>query len=254
MPEPLRSQLLHGDFLAGRKDDRWQVIPSEWVRAAQDRWAANASRPREPMLHMGVDVAQGGADTTVVACLRGVRFDPLTEAPGKETPDPVPVVQMILGLRRDDAGITVDHGGGYGGGVSSHLRTHNGITTFPFIPGGGSGARSRDSRLGFKNRRAEAWWKFREALDPANPDKELIELPPDSKLLAQLTAPTWKPVGDKIQVESKEDIRDRLGTSTDRADAVIMAWVDRAWSMLRKETKGRETAQAAPIADPLAEF
>jgi hypothetical protein len=34
LPEPLRSQLLNGDFLAGREDDRNQVIPSEWVRRA----------------------------------------------------------------------------------------------------------------------------------------------------------------------------------------------------------------------------
>lgn len=254
MPEPLRSQLLHGDFLVGRKDDRWQIIPSEWVRLANERWVANKDRPRQKMLHMGVDVAQGGDDTTCIAPLRGVRYDEVTEVPGKETPDPVPVVKLILGLRRDDAGITVDHGGGYGGGVSSHLKTHNNIITFPFVPGGKSGARSRDSKLGFYNRRAEAWWKFREALDPGNPDADLVELPPDSKLLAELTAPTWEPVGDKIKVESKDDIRDRLKTSTNRADAVIMAWVDRYWSVMQQETKSRETAQAAPIADPLAEF
>lgn len=254
MPEPLRSQLLHGDFLAGRKDDPWQVIPTEWVRAAKERWKKNEGRPRDPMLHMGVDVAQGGADTTCVAPLRGVRFDPLTELPGKDTPDPVPVVQLILGLRRDDAGITVDHGGGYGGGVSSHLRTHNDIATCPFVPGAGSGARSRDSKLGFKNRRAEAWWKFREALDPGNPDSEQIELPPDTVLEAQLTAPRWTPKGDKVLVESKDDIRKRLGASTNRADAVIMAWVDRMWSVMRVESKKRGQATTAPIADPLAEF
>ncbi|MFA6047150.1 MAG: hypothetical protein WC718_19365, partial [Phycisphaerales bacterium] len=164
MPEPLRSQLLHGDFLAGRTDDPWQVIPSEWVRAAQERWTKNADKPRGPMTGIGVDVAQGGPAETVVAPLRNVRFDPLVMAPGRDTPDPVPVVQLILGVRRDDAAITVDHGGGYGNGVSSHLKTHNQIITFHFTPGAGSGARTRDGTLGFKNVRAEAWWMFREAL------------------------------------------------------------------------------------------
>src|SRR5262249_53147526 len=38
LPEPLRSQLLYGDFKIGRQDDAWQVIPTAWVRAAQQRW------------------------------------------------------------------------------------------------------------------------------------------------------------------------------------------------------------------------
>ncbi len=251
MPEPLRSQLLHGDFLAGRKDDEMQVVPSEWVRAAQARWEANKDRPREPMLHMGVDVAQGGADTSTVAGLRGVRFEPIDERPGKETPTPVEIVEQVFRLRRDDAGITVDHGGGYGGGVSSHLKTHNNIITYPFVPGAGSGSRTRDGSLKFKNLRAEAWWKFREALDPGNPDHELIELPPDSKLLAQLTAPTWKPVRDEILIESKDDIRKRLGTSTDRADAVIMCWFHRKKSLLRKVVQSHTVRRSAPMRNPI---
>jgi hypothetical protein len=28
MPEPLRSQMLYGDFTVGAEDDAWQVIPS----------------------------------------------------------------------------------------------------------------------------------------------------------------------------------------------------------------------------------
>ncbi|MFV0245741.1 MAG: hypothetical protein ACK5IB_12070, partial [Qingshengfaniella sp.] len=38
LPEPLRSQMLYGDFRAGIEDDPWQVIPTAWVEAAQARW------------------------------------------------------------------------------------------------------------------------------------------------------------------------------------------------------------------------
>ena len=31
LPEPLRSQMLKGDFEAGTEDDPWQVIPTQWV-------------------------------------------------------------------------------------------------------------------------------------------------------------------------------------------------------------------------------
>src|SRR5205814_6502393 len=61
MPEPLRSQLLYGDFSIGLDDDPWQVIPSAWVRAAMDRWRADGhpkdGRGRSLALSaLGVDV------------------------------------------------------------------------------------------------------------------------------------------------------------------------------------------------------
>ena len=47
----------------------------------------------------------------------------------------------------------------------------------------------------------------------------------DDTLVGDLTAPRWKVTGGgKIQVESKDDIRARLGRSTDDGDAVVMAF------------------------------
>ena len=91
-----------------------------------------------------------------------------------------------------------------------------------------------DGQLTFANRRTELWWKFREALDPVQGDG--IALPPDPRLAAQLAAPTWKLRGNAILIESKDDIRKRLGTSTDDADAVILAWHKRD-DALRRQTK-----------------
>ena len=67
----------------------------------------------------------------------------------------------------------------------------------------------------------------------ARPGDE-VALPPDRRLAAQLAAPTWKPRGDKILIESKDDIRARLGSSTDDADAVILAWHQREMAMARR--------------------
>ena len=41
LPEPLRSQMLRGDFNAGASDPAWQTIPTEWIKAAQARWDKN---------------------------------------------------------------------------------------------------------------------------------------------------------------------------------------------------------------------
>ena len=38
MPEPLRSAIRDGNFMAAREDDEWQVIPTQWLLEAQNRW------------------------------------------------------------------------------------------------------------------------------------------------------------------------------------------------------------------------
>jgi hypothetical protein len=77
------------------------------------------------------------------------------------------------------------------------------------------------------NKRSAAWWYLRELLDPANGHG--IALPPDDLLTGDLTAPHWRITsGGKVQVESKDEIRKRLGRSTDDGDAVVMAfWEER---------------------------
>lgn len=252
MPEPLRSQLLHGDFLAGRQDDPYQVIPTEWVLLAQERWRKNEGRPLGPMLHMGVDVAQGGSDVTVIALLYGNRIQSLIREKGKNTPDGPSIAQMVLAARRNDAGITIDLTGGWGGSARDHLKTHHEIQAQAFVASEGSQGRTfPDGKLGFLNVRSESWWRLREELDPS--DNPTLELPPDPRLQAQLTAPTWKLRGDRIVIESKDDIRKRLGSSTDDADAVITAWFHRGRTLARR--KAKVTAkQSRGQSDPLAAY
>src|SRR5579859_1480533 len=71
LPEPLRSQMFLGDFGAGREDDPYQVIPTEWVLLAQARWTPE--RPG-PLDSIGADVARGGKDKTVLTPRSGVWF------------------------------------------------------------------------------------------------------------------------------------------------------------------------------------
>lgn len=226
MPEPLRSQLLHGDFLAGREDDEWQVIPSEWVKLAQARWKEPAGKK---MLALGVDVAQGGADSTVLAPLyeENIFGGPESRA-GKLTPDGPSVAGFILQVRRDGAAIAIDTTGGWGGSARDHLATHHKIKVVPIVfsaTGSGEAAgwgKDGGTRLGYANLRAKMYWEFRVALDPSR--SENISLPPGDRILAQLTAARWHPRSGKIVIESKEEIRSRLGSSPDEADAIVEAW------------------------------
>jgi hypothetical protein len=62
-------------------------------------------------------------------------------------------------------------------------------------------------------------------LDPGQPGGSPIALPPDdAELVADLTAPTFEVVPNGIKVESKQDVCERLGRSTDKGDAVQLAW------------------------------
>jgi len=63
---------------------------------------------------------------------------------------------------------------------------------------------------------------MREALDPEQDGGSPIALPPDPVLAADLAAPRWRLGLRGIEIESKDDIRDRIGRSPDRGDAVVM--------------------------------
>jgi len=234
LPEPLRSQLLKGDFLAGREDHDWQVIPTEWVVAAQERWKA-APEKRRRMLAIAADVAIGGADNAMIGSLHhGWWFGPLHALRGIDVKSPTDIGRKLLELRQDGADVSVDLTGGWGSGVKAWLQEQQEIDCHGIVFNERSGGSTSDGKMGFVNLRAEMWWRLREALDPTNPNHEhMIALPPDARLLAELTTPRWELRGTDILIESKIDVRKRVGGSTDRADVVVMLWHRKDYATLR---------------------
>jgi hypothetical protein len=231
LPEPLRSQMLLGDFRAGVVADPWQVIPEPWVRAAQARWTRKD--PKGIMDSMGVDVARGGRDKTLLSCRYGSWFDELIAYPGKETPDGPAVASQVILHRRNAAPVHIDIIG-VGSSPFDNLRG-NGVQTIPINGSAGSTVRDKTNQLGFLNLRAELWWRMREALDPDTGDN--LALPPDPELLSDLCAPKWQLTVRGIKVQDKEEIKKLIGRSPDRGDAVVMAL--RATPKTNGETWGR---------------
>jgi hypothetical protein len=156
LPEELRRAYRDGDFSAGMKDDDYQVIPAAWIEAAQRRWSPNVQRPA--MTAIGLDVAQGGNDTTVLAARYGGWYAALVRKPGKQTRDGSDVAAMVTAARRNQCPVIVDVGGGYGGGTLLRLKD-NGIPAIGFNGAHRSTAKTRDGQLAFCNKRAEAWWR-----------------------------------------------------------------------------------------------
>lgn len=233
-PEPLRSQMLMGDFRAGTQDSAWQVLPTAWVEAAMERWKPDGAQGRA-MDSVGADIARGGQDKTCACCRHGNWYSPVRTWPGKETPDGATAAGMILSVTRDKAPIHVD-GIGVGGSVVDHLRENN-IHVVPIIgserPPELDGEFDKGTgKLQFVNMRSWMYWRFRESLDPKTGDN--IALPPDNEMKADLCAPHWKLTARGIQIESKDDSLDargnvipglcrRLGRSPDKGDTVIYA-------------------------------
>jgi hypothetical protein len=233
MPEPLRSAMRDGNFMLAREDAEWQIIPTQWVLEAQDRWT-EAPPDHCPMSAIGVDVAQGGADQTVLSIRHDGWFAPLMAIPGVETPDGPSVAGRVIAAVRNKAKVIVDMGGGWGGSTYDHLKALD-IPVSGFRPAESTVKRTKDSMLGFYNVRAQAWWQFREALDPSQQGGSPIALPPDPEVVADLTAPTYDTKTGKIKIERKEDLKKRLGRSPDKGDAIVMAWYDGS----KFETHGR---------------
>lgn len=243
-----------GEFAA---DSAGGVIPMAWVERAMDRWrpdgtikdpanpeAADNFIPHGPLTALGVDVG-GGGDRTTLAARHSWWFAPLQTA---DEPDPVQVAErhvlpLLLGK---DAPAVVDVIG-IGAGVVGRLRQLvRRVIPFHAAEKAPDKSDRASGELAFLNRRAHAWWRLRELLDP---DSGIpVALPPDDQLFGDLVAPKWSVnQSDRVQIESKDDLRraDRLGRSTDRGDAVVMA-------AYAEEADRADLGSIAPIVVPRA--
>lgn len=202
------------------QDDAFQVCPTAWVDAAMARWKPLSPKPR--MDSIGVDVARGGADNTIISRRHGAWYDELLAYPGAQTPDGPTVAALTMASRRDDAPIHLDVIG-VGSSPYDFLRSAK-IQVTGVNVAEAAVATARGGRMRFKNLRTQLWWQFREALDPAA--NTGIALPPDQRLRADLCAPRWEARGVEIMVEGRDEIISRIGRSPDYASAVILAQLD----------------------------
>jgi hypothetical protein len=215
-----------GEFAARDEDG---IIPLAWVEAANERWQkwVEMGKPGVPV-SLGVDVARSGGDKTAMALQYEVAE--MDDRPCKRAID-----DLRFSVREDTMATTGRAAGilskypirasvdviGIGAGVVDRLR-EQGFSVDGFNASEGIDRKDKTGELGFTNMRSAAWWNLREMLDPSA--NEEVALPPDDELTGDLTAPRWKLMsGGRIQVESKDEIRKRLGRSTDAGDAVIMA-------------------------------
>lgn len=226
MNEEQRKILMSGNFLLSRADAERQLIPTEWIRAAQARWSENGHKGKL-MEAIGADVTGSGSDNVAIAPLYdGLYFGGVKTKQGSEYKGPSEMAADIVMMRRGGCPVGVDMGGGYGGGPKEQLN-FAGIDAYGFVPNKATMERTNDKSYGFTNLRDLAYWRLREALDPSQDGGSVIALPPSKKLLSDLATPkfiTKMHAGRMcIKVEGKDEIKKRIRRSPDEGDAVVIA-------------------------------
>jgi hypothetical protein len=208
-----------GEFHSSDEDT---TVPLAWVEAAIERWHMWEEQGK-PVLDgrrvVGVDVARGGGDLTVIADRIGPIVYPLTRMDVADTMKVAKATARRMPNRTDLAVIDVI---GIGAGVVDYLRMKKVHNIHAFNAARKTSMRDRSGEFGFVNQRAAMWWTMREMLDPTF--GPTLALPDDDDLIGELTSPRWwvTPSG-KIQVESKDEVRKRIGRSTDSADPVCQS-------------------------------
>lgn len=213
-----------GEFATDATDS---VIPLAWVEEAMLRWPT--TEPNGPVI-FGCDPAGGGSDgdESIIAVKSGDWIGEMIALPGA---DPMQVTgQMAVRLRANPGSRGTVDAIGIGAGILSKLR-EDGYDVDAFIAGEADRSTDESGELRFINRRSAGWWHLRSLLDPRPVEVDgqwvstcKLALPKDDVLLGDLVTPTWKmSSGGRIQVESKDTIRQRLHRSTDRGDALMMA-------------------------------
>lgn len=249
MPEPLRSQMLYGDFQAGVTDDPWQLLPTAWVEAAQARWQPKA--PRGEMLAMGVDVARGGKDNSIIftrhrdaQAQHDWWFDKPHIYPGTDTPNGPMVAGLVIGERRHDAPVNIDV---IGVGASPYdVLNGMGVQVTGVNVSEKAIGTDKSGRLTFSNQRSQIAWALRELLDPANDTG--IALPPEEVapgLRRELCTPKWGVHGMQVWVEGRDDIIKRLGKSPDMFSSLTLAAI---------EVPKRKALEAAGVRDQVLAY
>jgi hypothetical protein len=231
------SQLFFNHVLGEFKEsDENAVIPLAFIEGANQRYDDWQDRVRNgsplgQLTHLGVDIGLGGKegdrtnyakvyDDVLVAELqresRGGSVDILMQVTGK--------IKGFIDAHNCLASVDVI---GLGAGVVSRLNEQglsDRVQAFSASRKPSKKIKDQSKMYTFVDSRSAMWWLAREMLDPDSGYD--IALPRDDILIGELTAPTSQIMSDaKIKVESKKDIRKRLGRSTDSADAVLQALV-----------------------------
>lgn len=184
-------------------------------------------------LVLGVDVARFGLDSSVLYPRRGLKaFEPIV----LKGYDNMATASKIANFINSNDCEFVFIDGGQGGGVIDRLHQlgFNQVVEVPF------GGRAIEDKL-FKNRRAEMWHHVKDWLKAGG---QLT----DTNTADELTFPLYSyDSAGRMILESKEDIKKRLGHSPDSADALALTLAEPVGFTSRTEAYKQNTTDYNPL-------
>lgn len=222
LPEAEYKRYVLGDW--NYSDNPSQIVKYEWLKA-------NEIEPKYEADTIGVDVAYTGKDKTILALVKGNSLNYLKELNVDISNTSLQALKIKniseeLGVSRTE--IKVD-ATGVGAGVFDSLKILN-LMPKKFIASSQPSEKYQTielegelhevkSSLQFGNKRAEAYWNFRELLRQG-----LIKVLYDKELWEELTNIEYFEKNGKIYIQSKQAIKKNINRSPDKADAAVIAF------------------------------
>lgn len=228
--DPWRVRVL-GEFPKGESDS---LISLEAVEMATMK---EVNITNDYILNIGADIARYGDDETIIAPrIGGKVFDLLTYSKQSTMETSGCILRAVdkfkniygqinkVKIKTDDDGL--------GAGVTDRLKevVYQENLKYEIIPiQNGSDAIEKNN---YYNKASEMWDVVRQELDTnlsnyLQGKEAIIKLPNDDKLVKQLSNRKYSiDSKGRIQIESKKEMKKRIGESPDRADAVIYSFAE----------------------------
>lgn len=213
MPEAEYQRFVLGNW--NFSDDPNQLIPYEKLRQVFDdrvyQWDPHVQE------YLGVDVARYGKDSIMFQFMQDTWAYPAIQKPKQRTDQTGEDIlfyaaEKKLGYER--VGVDVV---GLGAGTVDHCYSQN-FKVFPYNAGSAPQNLIRSAHYAFDNFRAESYWMLKEDIDD-----QQITIANVPELVQELTNLRYFVKDRVIHIESKDEMKKRLGKSPDRADALCIA-------------------------------
>lgn len=222
---PLWDVRILGNFPRSAPD---AVIPLMLSELARARYEAGAFDEDKHRTELGVDVARGGNDSTVMLPRRGYTLGAIDELRGSDSDTGPKVGNRVMALVRGDADKPALRRGerervkvkidtiGVGASAYDSLRERHDAGEIELV-GVNSSERADDEEQYF-NLRSQLHFAVRDWLRDGG------QLPDDKMLAGELVAAKFSfDNRGRYKVEPKDDIKSRIKRSPDRADALALA-------------------------------
>lgn len=226
-----------------------KVIPLSWLELALAKnWPDEELAPGP--IHLGCDIASDGGDEFVIAKRVGMRATVIHSASGAANENAEDVADKIEAEILDAEALHAQWGIpdrvrvkidsiGVGWGVVSILQKRKDRGDFQAEIIGVNVSENANEPDKFDKVRAEMWWNLRRLVQPTRKKafgaedgpyeyNGPVRLDIDTRTLAQLTAPMYRPDGSgRVTIEKKKEIKKRTGgRSPDRGEAILLAFYE----------------------------